>query len=260
MAAIGALLQNLITGRLSLVLVVAVLVIGVLVGYLVERVSRRLLVAAGVDETVEGTAPERTAQRFGTSTVVLLSSLVALFVFSLWVVFALTVSAVLDAGFYLVQLLNYLPELFVAVVVVIVGLVVADRAKVLVLERFQDVKLPEVGLVSTFVKYSIVYVAALLALGQLGVANAALLVLLAAYAFGTVFLGGLACKDLLAASAAGFYLLLSEPYSIGDEVRINEMSGIVQEVDVFVTHIEDDGEEYIVPNHHVFRSGVVRTR
>jgi small-conductance mechanosensitive channel len=257
---IGTLLRNLFSGRLSLVLVIVVLVIGALVGYLVGRASRQLLVAVGVDEAVEGTAPERTAQRFGTSMVALLSWLFALFVFSLSVVLALTISAVLNARIYLVQLLNYLPELFVAALVVIVGLIVADKAELLVDERLRNVKLPEVGIISEFVKYSIIYVAALLALGQLGVANVALLVLLAAYAFGVVFLGGLACKDLLAASAAGFYLLLTEPIAIGDEVRVDGMSGIVQEIDVFTTHIENEGEEFIVPNQRVFRSGIVRIR
>jgi len=88
----------------------------------------------------------------------------------------------------------------------------------------------------------------------------ALLVLLAAYAFGLVFLTGLALKDLLAASAAGLYLLLTEPYSIGDEVIIDDQRGIVQEVTVFVTRVESDGQERIIPNQQVMRSGIVRIR
>lgn len=256
----GALVRELLTARLNLVLVVVVLIVGLLVGYLVSQVSRRLLIAAGVDDAVEGTASERTAQRLGTSTVALLSQLFALFVFGLSLVLALTVAAVLDARLYLTQFINFLPQLFVAALVVIFGLVVADKAELLVSERLRSVKLPEIGVIPTLVKYSIIYVAALIALGQLGVANAALLVLLTAYVFGFVFLGGLACKDLLAASAAGFYLLLTEPFSIGDEVRVDGMAGVVQEVDVFVTHIEDDGEEFIIPNQRVFRSGIVRIR
>jgi len=36
--------------------------------------------------------------------------------------------------------------------------------------------------------------------------------------------------------------------------------GIVQEVDLFVTHIEADGEDHVVPNHSVFRDGIVLIR
>ncbi|HET7324208.1 MAG TPA: mechanosensitive ion channel domain-containing protein [Halococcus sp.] len=260
MVDVGTLLRDVVTGRLSLVLVIVVLVIGALVAYLVVRVSRRLLVAAGMEAAVEGTPSERAADRLGTSTVALLSSLFGLFVFLVFILLALTVAAVLDASVYLVQFITFLPQLFVAALVVILGLVVADRAGLLVSERLRSVKLPEVGIIPTLVKYSIIYVAVLIALGQVGVANTALLILLGAYVFGVVFLGGLACKDLLAASAAGFFLLFTEPFAIGDEVRVDGKSGIVQEIDVFTTHIEDDGEEFIIPNQRVFRSGVVRIR
>ena len=74
------------------------------------------------------------------------------------------------------------------------------------------------------------------------------------------FIGGIATKDLLMAATAGVYLLLSEPYAIGDRVEVDGNRGIVQEVDTFVTRIESDGEEYVVPNHRVFRSGIVVVR
>jgi len=118
----------------------------------------------------------------------------------------------------------------------------------------------QVGFLPAVVKYSVYYVAALLALAQLGVATAALLVLLGGYAFGVVFFGGLALRDLLRAGAAGVYLLLTQPYGIGDRVEVDDHRGIVQEVDLFVTRVEADGEEFIVPNHLVFRGGVVRVR
>jgi small-conductance mechanosensitive channel len=256
----GALIQNLLDGRFDLVLIVVILVVGVLVAYLVGRVGKRMLVAAGVGEAVEGTAFERTVGRLGTSTVSMLAGLFALFAVLVFVVLALTISAVLDVRVYLRQFINFLPQLFVAALVVVFGLILADKAEVFVSERLRSVKLPEIGLLALLVKYTIIYVAALVALGQVGVSNVALVVLLGAYAFGLVFLGGLACRDLLAASAAGFYLLLAEPIAIGDEVRIDGRSGIVQEVDVLVTHVENDGEEFIVPNDRVFRSGIVRIR
>jgi small-conductance mechanosensitive channel len=158
------------------------------------------------------------------------------------------------------QVTRNLPRLFVAVLAVIVGLIAGDKAEIGIQERLRSVKLPEVTVLGAIAKYSIYYIAALIALAQLGVATAALLVLLAAYAFGLVFLCGIAFKQFLAAGAAGIYLLLVEPYSIGDEVRIDDKRGIVQEIDMFVTRIETEGEEYIVPNQRVFDSGIVRVR
>ena len=260
MADLGTLIGNLLSGRISLVLVVGVLIVGVLVSYLVDRLAGQVLIAVGVEDAVEGTTSDRAAQRLGTSTVSVLAGLVALFVFVVFLVLALTVSSILDATLYLSRFIDFLPQLLVAALVVIFGLVLADRAELLASERLRNVKLPDAGLIPELIKYSIVFVAVLVALGQLDVADDALLVLFAAYAFGLVFLGGLACKDLLASSAAGFYLLLSEPVSIGDEVRIDGMDGIVQEIDVFAIHVENDTEEFIIPNHRVVRSGIVRIR
>jgi small-conductance mechanosensitive channel len=56
------------------------------------------------------------------------------------------------------------------------------------------------------------------------------------------------------------FLLLREPYSVGDEVKVAGERGIVQEVDLFVTHIEADGEDHVIPNHSVFRDGIILIR
>jgi len=244
----------------AFVLALGILVLGAVMGYAVWRSTRRLLTEAGVDQAVEGTPFERTARGLGTSTIGLVANLAALFVYVGAVILALNVSQLFDTVVFWQRVTAFLPNLFVAIFALIVGLIAGDKARLVVSERLRSVKVPEVGLLPELVKYSIFYLAALVALGQLGVATEALLILLAAYSFGLVFLIGLAFKQLLAAAAAGLYLVLTQPYSIGDEVKIDNTRGIVQEVNVFVTHVESDDEEYIIPNHRVFKHGIVRIR
>ena len=244
----------------AVIISLAILVLGAVLGYAVWRTTRRLLYEAGVQTAVEGTPFERTARSLGTSTVGLVANLAALFVYVGSVILAFNVSTLFDTVVFWAQLTGFLPSLFVAIFALIVGLIAGDKAGLVVSERLRSVKVPEVGVLPELVKYSIFYLAALVALGQLGVATEALLILLGAYAFGLVFLVGLAFKQLLAAGAAGLYLVLTQPYSIGDEVEIDDHRGIVQEVGVFVTHVESDGEEYIIPNQRVFESGIVRVR
>ena len=157
-------------------------------------------------------------------------------------------------------MLTFIPDLFIAILVFIVGFVVADKAELIVGERLRSVKLPEVGVIPRLVKYTIVFIAALVAFAQVGVAIGALLLLFGVYVVAVLVLSVVAFWDLLRSSAAGIYLLLNQPYGIGDEVRVGDDRGIVQEVDVFVTRIESDGEEYIIPNSRVFQEGVVRFR
>ncbi|WP_128475772.1 mechanosensitive ion channel domain-containing protein [Halorussus pelagicus] len=242
------------------VLALLILVVGLAAGNLIGRLNQRLLTAAGVPEAVERTPFERTAQSLGTDTVALVSRLSSWFIYGVVVLIALNVADLLSAQLFWSGVLSFIPDLFIAILVFIVGFVVADKAELVVGERLRSVKLPEVGVIPRLVKYTIVYLAALIALGQVGVAIEALYILLAAYVFAVILLGAVAFWDLLRSSAAGVYLLLNQPYGIGDEVQVGDDRGIVQEVDVFVTRIENDGEEYIVPNSRVFEQGVVRIR
>ncbi|WP_435099223.1 mechanosensitive ion channel family protein [Halorubrum sp. N11] len=237
-----------------------VLLFGLVAAYVVGVINRRLLTRAGVPEVIEGTAFERTAREFDTSTVRILAKLSSYFILAVAVVVAMTVADVNYLERFWSTVAAFLPRLFVAVVILIVGFVVGDKAELLVAERLRGVKLPELGVLPPLVKYSVVYVAALVALGQVGVQTLALVVLLAAYAFAVVLFAALATKDLVASAAAGVFLLLRQPYGVGDEVKVAGERGIVQEVDLFVTHIEADGEDHVIPNHSVFRDGIVLIR
>jgi small-conductance mechanosensitive channel len=237
-----------------------VLLLGLVGAYLVAKVNRRLLVRAGVPEAIEETAFERTARSFGTSTVDIVAKLSMYFLVGLTLLVALTVADIRVTQRFWSGVVGFVPQLFVATLVLIVGVLVGDKVELAVGERLRGVKLPEVGFIPGLAKYSVIYISVLVALGQVGVATAALLILLAVYVFGLVFLGGLALKDVLSSAAAGVYLLLHQPYGIGDEIRVGDYEGIVQEVDVFTTHVESDEAEYIVPNSRVFSEGVVRRR
>jgi small-conductance mechanosensitive channel len=136
----------------------------------------------------------------------------------------------------------------------------SDKAELVVSERLRSVKVPEISVLPKAVKYTIVFVALLVALSQVGIAVDALLVLLLAYVAAIILFTAVATRHLLTSAAAGIYLLLKQPYGIGDRVAIGEHEGIVQEVDVFVTRVESDDREYVLPNHLVFRRGVVLVR
>ena len=206
-----------------------VLLAGLLVGLFVGKLNRQLLSRIGIGSAVEGTAFERTMQDFGTSTVSIIARLSTYVVWGLALIVALTLADLWDTNLFWEGLFGYLPQVFVAVAVL--------------------------------AKYTVVFVAALIALGQLGIAIAALLILLGVYVFGVVFLAAVAFRDMLASGAAGVYLLLNQPYGIGDRIRVGNRHGIVQEVDVFVTTVEtDNGTEYVIPNRKVFEEGVARIR
>ncbi len=242
------------------VIAIIVLSLGFVVGYLVGRLNEELLTAAGLPNAVEGTPFERTAQSIGTSTVNLVARVSSWFIYGIAVITAIHIAQPFDTDALWEAVIWFVPQAFIAVFVLILGFIVADKTELIISEYLRGVKLPEVSIIPKLVKYTVLYITLIIALGQIGVHILALIVLLAVYAVAVVFVGAFAFKEFLLSSAAGIYLLLNQPYSIGDRVRIGENTGIVQEVDLFVTKIESDSEEYIIPNRLVFENGIVRLR
>ncbi|MDZ7730339.1 MAG: mechanosensitive ion channel [Natrialbaceae archaeon] len=236
-------------------LAAGVLIAGLLVGYFFGRLNERLLRAAGVPGAVEGTPFERSAQSIGTSTVNIIARLSSWFVYGIALLAAVQLAQLLDTQAFWLRVTEFVPRLFLAVIVLIVGFVVADKVELIVSEYLRSVKLPEVNVIPRILKYSVLYVAFILALGQVGVNILALLILLTVYAAGLVLVGGYAFKDFLVSGAAGIYLLLNEPYSIGDKITVDDRSGIVQEIDIFVTTIETDTSVLVIPNRNIFERG-----
>lgn len=236
-----------------------VIAAGMVAGYLLGRLTTRLLDLLGVSTLVEGTGSERWLQRMGTSTVIFVGRLVSLFIYAAAFLSAFLIMGALDADTFWELATAWLPDLFVAIFVLMVGVVLADKVELLIADRLQGMKLPEISVIPLVVKWSIIFIALLIALGQVGVDTAALLVVLIVYVFGLVLLTVVALQDFLSSGAAGVYLLLREPYAIGDEITLDGNTGVVQEVGVFVTRIEDDDREHVIPNRRVMQAGVQRT-
>ena len=242
------------------VIATAVLALGVVLGYLVGKLNKELLIAAGVPEAVEGTPFERSAQSLGTSTVQIVARLSSWFIYGIAALTAIHIAQLLDTDQFWADVTLFLPQVFIAVLVLVIGFIIADKAELVVGEYLRSVKLPEAALIPKAVKYSILYVVILIALAQVGVHVLALMILLVVYTAGLVIVGAYAFKDFLVSSAVGIYLLLNQPYGIGDRIRVGDRTGIVQEVDLFVTIVESEDEEYVIPNRQIFDYGIVKLR
>jgi small-conductance mechanosensitive channel len=73
---------------------------------------------------------------------------------------------------------------------------------------------------------------------------------------------GLAFQDILKNFLAGLFLLLERPFRIGDEITVDNRTGIVEDIQFRTTTMRTlDGEEVLVPNSIVFSQTIVnRTR
>jgi small-conductance mechanosensitive channel len=78
---------------------------------------------------------------------------------------------------------------------------------------------------------------------------------------GAGFLGivvGLAARQTLGSLIAGFLLMFSRPFTIGDWVALGDNEGIVTNITIFNTRLENfDGEAIVIPNDKVSNQAIV---
>lgn len=238
-----------------------VLLVGLAIGYSVRRVLIRVGRSTGVDDFVEGTTFERVAESFGTSTVGIVATTAE------WFVYAAAVFVAADLLRFdpfdqtiVVRVTNYLPNVVAAFFVVVFGAILGDKAAVIVSERLKSVKVSEIGVLPSVVRYSVIFLAVLMALSQLGVSTFALYILLAAYLFGAVAVSLVALRLVLPSVVSGLYVISTHQYGVGDTVRVGDTEGVVQEVDLLTTRIDDGDREHVVPNSVVFEKGVSKQK
>jgi small conductance mechanosensitive channel len=72
---------------------------------------------------------------------------------------------------------------------------------------------------------------------------------------------GFALKDILQNLFAGVLLLMQKPFRAGDQIRVKDFEGQVEEITLRATHLKTyDGERVLLPNGDVYGSAVlVRT-
>ena len=238
-----------------------VLLLGLVVGYSVRRVLVRVGRSTGVDDFVEGTTFERVAESFGASTVGIVATTVEWFIYA----FAIFVAADflrLDPfdQTIVVRVTNYLPNVVAAFFVIVFGAILGDKAAVLVSERLEGINVSEIGVLPSVVRYSVIFLAVLMALSQLGVSTFALYILLGAYLFGAVSVALVAFRLLLPSAVSGLYIISTHQYGVGDTVRVEDVAGVVQEIDLLTTRIDDGDREHVVPNSEVFENGVSKQK
>ena len=109
------------------------------------------------------------------------------------------------------------------------------------------------GVLTALVRYSILLLAAVAALQQVGIETTTVLA-----AVGGVLLAvGLALQGTLSNIAAGIMLLWLRPFRVGDTIETSSVAGTVSEVGLFATEIRRaDGVYVFVPNSDLWNKPV----
>jgi hypothetical protein len=186
----------------SLLGALVILLVGWLVAKLVKAALTRLLVAIRLERFSQKTGLSRFLSRgdIKHSLADVLGTLLFWLVLLFFVYLAadvLNLSLVQDA---LNRIISFVPDLVAAVVIVIVGVVLASLAKGVVRVAAGNYRLAHQELIASVIQYLVIFFSVAMALEELGVATPILvnsvLIIIAAIAFGLALAFGLGSKDL----------------------------------------------------------------
>jgi small-conductance mechanosensitive channel len=160
------------------------------------------------------------------------------------------------------QVILYAPRVLVAVLILILGTSAAGLLAELAGRGLVQAGVERTGGFKSFLRFSVILIAAILAATVLGIEVTVLIVLiviaLGGAALAAALALGLGLRGLSQNIAAGRYL--SEGIEEGDEISVNGISGTVEQIGYAMTKVRSpDGRLYLIPNSH-FQEHVVEKR
>jgi len=164
------------------------------------------------------------------------------------------------------RLAQLLVNLFWAAIAILIAVLVVRIARKVVRRVLLRAHVPAnvVELAGNGVTLVTVTITVAVLLSDFGVPPTAVVTAFSLATAGIVF----AFQDLLKNLIAGIYLLVEHPFTIGDHIRVRDVEGVVQTVNVRTTALNtNDGTIVMVPNNIIFTeivhnrtvSGIVHT-
>lgn len=163
-------------------------------------------------------------------------------------------SQLLSAGQDL--LMQYGPNLLFAIVIFVIGKMVAKLVKSMVTRVMTKSKVDPliIGFTSSIVYMGLLVFVVVAALGQLGIQTTSFIAILGAAGLAI----GLALQGSLANFAAGFLLIIFRPFKEGDVIEAAGVTGKVDLIQIFTTTLKTpDNKTIIIPNSKLGNDNII---
>ncbi|QCI21737.1 small-conductance mechanosensitive channel MscS [Buchnera aphidicola (Hyadaphis tataricae)] len=153
-------------------------------------------------------------------------------------------------------LFGYLINLISAMIILIIGLfiakIVSNGVYQVLITRNIDITIA--GFLSALMKYIIITLVFIAALGRIGVQTTSVIAILGAAGMAI----GLALQGSLSNFAAGILLVTLRPLKTGEYVDLENVSGTVLTIQIFYTTLRTlDGKIVVVPNNKIISGNII---
>jgi len=230
---------------------IVVIIIGLIVSKLIEKAIRKLLVNIGIDKLGdklnEIEIVEKTNIKFSFSKV--FSKIAYYIILIFFMVVGTEILGIPAVSQIMTDILNFIPNVIMAMIIIIIGIIVADAFKSIVKTTCDSLGIPSGGLISTFVFYFILINVVISALGQAKIDTSFLSQNLSIIIAGIVFafaIGyGLASKNVIGNYLGSIHA--NNKIAIGDRIQIDDTTGEIVDMDKSTVTITSNDRRIIYP-------------
>lgn len=231
---------------------VALLLVALLIAKVIERSLRYLLTKVAFDSLVGKVGIDRALQQLGIrqQLTLLLPRLVYFLVLLLLIKTAVDTLGLVAISDAIGAFFAYLPNLIAALLLLVLGSAIGQFAGQTVAQSAETAGIEFAPALGRLVSALIVFVTAMMAIGQLQIDTdivrivTALVLSGAALAFGLSF--GLGTRTIVRNVAAGFYA--RKLFAVGEPLEVAGHKGVLKSITATHVVLSADGQETVVPN------------
>ena len=237
-----------------------VLIFGWLITKLIVKIIKKVLKLANANklddaineiEIIEG-------KKLNFDTVKIISNFVKWVMYVMLIIMASDIMNLTMISQQISNLLAYLPQLFAALVIFTVGLILANLVKKGLKSLFESMDLSGAKLISQFVFFLILIYVSITALNQAGIdteiITSNITMILAAFLLAFALAFGFGSQKVVGDLMRTFYT--RKTYEIGQKIEFNDIKGEVESIDGITITILTDTGKVIVPIKDIVESQV----
>ena len=159
----------------------------------------------------------------------------------------------MDFKIYLDMVKDFAPNLVMAIIILL-GFIFAGRIlKKIISKKITSDNPVIMNLIGQTVKTLFFLFGLVTSLGTLGIDVSAMVAGLGLTGFAISF----ALKDTLSNFISGVLVLIYKPFNINDSIEIDKYKGVVIDVNLRYTVINQEGDEVLVPNSFIFSKPLI---
>lgn len=244
-------LTNLMNTVPNVVSAVVIFIVGYIVCKIIAKVVKKTLEKIGVDKIGEKLNEVDIVQKANMEIKIssVLSKIIYYFLMLFFAVAATSVLGIPEISNLVADIFNFIPRLVVALIVLILGTLIADALRKMVHTGLKSLGVSSAGILSSVVFYFLFINIVISALSQAEInteflsQNISIVIggVIAAFAIGY----GLASKDVMANMIASFYT--GKQFNIGDKITIDDVTGVVSNIDKSSLTIKTESGKVMFP-------------